>query len=97
MGGLIARHAVNQRPEIFAEVVYAGVPQYYINILRPFRNGNAVLFSHKVLTAQVTFPLRDSYSLLPEIGKCFINKETKEEYKVDFFDTEHCIFSSQQL
>ena len=89
MGGLITRHAVNQRPELFAGVVYAGVPQYCINILGPFRNGDAVLFSHKVLTAQVNFTLRSSYLLLPDDGKCFINKDTKEEYKVDFFDVEH--------
>ena len=89
MGGLITRHAVNQRPELFAGIVYAGVPQYCINILGPLRNGDAVLFSHKVLTAQVTFTLRSSYLLLPDDGKCFINKETKEEYKVDFFDVEH--------
>ena len=89
MGGLIARHVVNQRPELFAGLVYAGVPQYCINILGPFRNGDAVLFSHKVLTAQVTFTLRSSYLLLPDDGKCFINKETKEKYKVDFFDVEH--------
>ena len=89
MGGLITRHAVNQQPELFAGVVYAGVPQYCINILGPFRNGDAVLFSNKVLTAQVNFTLRSSYLLLPDDGKCFINKETKEEYKVDFFDVEH--------
>ena len=89
MGGLITRHAINQRPELFAGVVFAGVPQYCINILGPFRNGDAVLFSHKVLTAQVNFTLRSSYLLLPDDGKCFINKETKEEYKVDFFDVEH--------
>ena len=89
MGGLITRHAINQRPELFAGVVYAGVPQYCINILGPLRNGDAVLFSNKVLTAQVNFTLRTSYLLLPDDGKCFINKETKEEYKVDFFDVEH--------
>ena len=89
MGGLITRHAVNQRPELFSGVLYAGVPQYCINILGPFRNGDAVLLSNKVLTAQVNFTLRSSYLLLPDDGKCFIDKETKEEYKVDFFDVEH--------
>ena len=89
MGGLITRHAVNQRPELFSGALYAGVPQYCINILGPFRNGDAVLLSNKVLTAQVNFTLRSSYLLLPDDGKCFINKETKEEYKVDFFDVEH--------
>ena len=89
MGGLITRHAVNQRPDLFAGVVYAGVPQHCVNILGPLRNGDEVLLSSKVLTAQVNFTLRSSYLLLPEDGKCFINKETKEEYKVNFFDVEH--------
>lgn len=86
MGGLITRHAVNQRPELFAGVVYAGVPQHCVNILGPMRNGDDVLLSSKVLTAQVNFTLRSSYVLLPEDGHCFINKETGEEYPVDFFD-----------
>lgn len=88
MGGLITRHAVNQRPELFAGVVYPGVPQHCVNILGPLRNGDEVLLSSKVLTAQVNFTLRTSFLLLPEDGKCFINKETKEPYPVNFFDVE---------
>lgn len=89
MGGLITRHAVNQRPELFAGVVYAGVPQHCINILGPLRNGDEVLLSSKVLTAQVNFTLRSTFLLLPANGKCFVNKETKEEYLVRFFDVQH--------
>lgn len=88
LGGLITRHAVNQRPELFAGVVYAGTPQHCINILGPMRNGDEVLLSSKVLTAQVNFTLRTSYLLLPEDGHCFVNKITKEEYPVDFFNAE---------
>ena len=88
MGGLITRHAVNQRPELFAGVVYAGVPQYCVNILGPLRHGDEVLLSSKVLTAQVNFSLRTSFLLLPEDGKCFIDKKSKEAYPVDFFDVE---------
>ena len=33
LGGLLTRHAVNQRPELFKGVIYAGVPQYCVNIL----------------------------------------------------------------
>ena len=89
MGGLITRHAVNRRPELFAGVVYAGVPQHCVNILGPVRNGDDVLLSSKVLTAQVNFTMRSTYVLLPDNGQCFINKDTKEEYPVDFFDVEH--------
>ncbi|KAL1855528.1 hypothetical protein Plec18170_004249 [Paecilomyces lecythidis] len=88
LGGLITRHAVNQRPDLFAGVVYAGVPQHCVNILGPLRNGDEVLLSSRVLTAQVNFTFRTSYALLPEDGRCFINKKTKEEYLVDFFNVD---------
>jgi hypothetical protein len=86
LGGLITRHAVNLRPELFAGVVYAGVPQRCVNILGPLRNGDAVLLSSRVLTAQVNFSMRTSFALLPEDGRCFIDKRTGERYDVDFFD-----------
>lgn len=86
LGGLIIRHIVNRRPELFSGVVYAGVPQTCVNVLGPLRNGDEVLLSSKVLTAQVNFTIRTSFALLPLDGKCFIDEETKEEYPVDFFD-----------
>ncbi|KAK4505742.1 hypothetical protein PRZ48_003707 [Zasmidium cellare] len=86
LGGLITRHAVNQRPDLFKGVVYAGVPQTCVNILGPLRNGDEVLLSSRVLTAQVNFTIRTSFALLPLNGRCFIDKNTKEEYPVDFFD-----------
>lgn len=86
LGGLITRHVINQRPDLVSGVVYAGVPQNCINILGPLRNGDDVLLSSRVLTAQVNFTIRTSFALLPLDGKCFINKHTKEEYPLDFFD-----------
>nr|POE86416.1 uncharacterized protein CFP56_46600 [Quercus suber] len=86
LGGLITRHAVNQRPDLFRGVVYAGVPHNCINILGPLRNGDDVLLSSRVLTAQVNFTIRTSFALLPLDGRCFFDKNTKEEYRVDFFD-----------
>ncbi|KAL5402837.1 hypothetical protein PMIN06_010708 [Paraphaeosphaeria minitans] len=86
LGGLITRHVINQRPDLVAGVVYAGVPQRCINILGPFRNGDDVLLSSRVLTAQVNFTIRTSFALLPLDGQCFFNKHTKEQYRVDFFN-----------
>lgn len=86
LGGLLTRHAVNKRPELFSGVVYAGSPQRCVNILGPLRNGDAVLLNEKVLTAQVNFSLRTTFVFLPEDGYCFIDKFTGEEYPVDFYD-----------
>ncbi|KAK4979696.1 hypothetical protein LTR28_003131, partial [Elasticomyces elasticus] len=88
LGGLITRHAINQRPDLFSGVVYAGVPTTCVNILGPLRNGDDVLLSSRVLTAQVNFTIRTSFVLLPLDGRCFFNKKTKEEYPVDFFDVD---------
>ncbi|KAF1809500.1 hypothetical protein P152DRAFT_422712, partial [Eremomyces bilateralis CBS 781.70] len=85
LGGLITRHAVNTNPSLFSGVVYAGVPQTCVNILGPMRNGDDVFLSSRVLTAQVNFTMRSSFALLPEDGRCFFNKHTKEEYRVNFF------------
>jgi pimeloyl-ACP methyl ester carboxylesterase len=86
LGGLITRHAINLRPELFAGVVFAGTPQTCVNILGPLRNGDDVLLSSRVLTAQTNFSFRTSFALLPEDGRCFIDKVTEERYDVDFFD-----------
>ena len=50
------------------------------------RNGDEVLLSSRVLTAQVNFTIRTSFALLPLDGRCFFDKRTREEYPVDFFD-----------
>ncbi|PQE18654.1 phosphatidylcholine-sterol O-acyltransferase protein [Rutstroemia sp. NJR-2017a BVV2] len=91
LGGLITRHVVNQKPELFSGVIYAGVPQSCVNILGPFRNGDAVLLSSRVLTAQVNFTLRTSFVLLPENGECFFDLYTREKYPVDFFNLDDWI------
>jgi pimeloyl-ACP methyl ester carboxylesterase len=91
LGGLITRHAVNQRPELFSGVLYVGVPQRCVNILGPLRNGDAVLFNEKILTAQVNFSLRTTFVFLPEDGFCFVDKVTKEEYRIDFYNVEDWI------
>ncbi|OCK74046.1 hypothetical protein K432DRAFT_387049 [Lepidopterella palustris CBS 459.81] len=86
LGGLIARHVINQNPSLVSGVIYAGVPQTCVNILGPLRNGDDVLLSSRVLTAQVNFTIRTSFALLPLDGKCFFDRTTKEQYPVDFFD-----------
>ena len=91
LGGLITRYVVNQRPELFKGVIYAGTPQACINILGPLRNGDEVLLSSKVLTAQVNFSLRTSFLLLPTHGRGFFDKNTGEGIPLDFFDVEQWV------
>lgn len=86
LGGVITRHVVNQRPDLFSGVVYVGTPQRCINVLGPLRNGDAVLLNEKILTAQVNLSLRTTFAFLPEDGFCFIDKKTNEEYPLDFYD-----------
>ncbi|KAI5801128.1 hypothetical protein EDC01DRAFT_612298 [Geopyxis carbonaria] len=86
LGGLIVRSAVNQRPELFSGVLYAGTPTHCVNILGPLRNGDSVLLNSKVFTAQVNFTLRSSYVFLPEDGHCFVDRNTGEPIPLDFFD-----------
>ncbi|ODA81565.1 hypothetical protein RJ55_00065 [Drechmeria coniospora] len=88
LGGLITRHAVNRQPLLFAGVLYAGVPQRCVNILGPLRNGDAVLFNEKLLTAHVNFSIRTSFALLPDDGFCFVDRDTGEQYPVDFYKAE---------
>ena len=91
LGGLITRHVVNRNPELVSGVIYAGTPNGCINILGPLRNGDAVMLSSRVLTAQVNFTLRTSFLLLPEDGNCFIDINTKDKYPIDFFDVNEWI------
>ncbi len=91
LGGLITRYLVNALPELFKGCIYAGTPQACINILGPLRNGDEVLLSSKVLTAQVNFSLRTSFLLLPAHGRGFYDKETGEGIPLDFFDVRQWI------
>lgn len=86
LGGLLTRHAINTKPLLVKHVLYAGVPQYCVNILGPLRNGDDVLLSSRVLTAQTNFTIRTTFALLPLDGKCFFDTATKESYDIDFFD-----------
>ncbi|OBT61386.1 hypothetical protein VE03_09266 [Pseudogymnoascus sp. 23342-1-I1] len=86
LGGLITRHVVNQRPELFSGVIYAGVPQSCINIIGPLRNGDSVGLNQRIFTAQVNFTLRTSLVLLPLEAGGFIDRVTKNVYPIDYFD-----------
>ena len=88
MGGVITRHVVNRRPELFAGVVYVGVPQRAINILGPMRNGDVVLLNEKILTARVHFSMRTSFSFLPDDGFAFVDRDSGEDLPVDFFNVD---------
>jgi len=52
-GGLITRHAINQRPELFSGVIFAGSPSTCVSILGAFKNGDEVMLNSKVFSAQV--------------------------------------------
>ncbi|KAL6800639.1 hypothetical protein GGI42DRAFT_343515 [Trichoderma sp. SZMC 28013] len=91
LGGLITRHAVNEQPHLFAGVLYCGTPMRCINILGPLRNGDAVLFNDKLLTAQVNFSIRTSFALLPDDGFCFTDRYTGESYPVDFYNPDNWV------
>jgi len=52
-GGLITRHAINQRPELFSGVISAGSPSTCVSILGAFKNGDEVMLNSKVFSAQV--------------------------------------------
>lgn len=86
LGGIITRHAVNQTPDLFSGVLYCGTPQRCVNILNPLRHGDVVLLNEKLLTASVNFSMRTSFVFLPEDGFCFVDKNTGEEYPIDFYD-----------
>lgn len=91
LGGIITRHAVNQRPDLFSGVLYCGTPQRCVNILNPLRHGDVVLLNEKLLTAAVNFSMRTSFVFLPEDGFCFVDKNTGEEYPIDFYDPQEWI------
>ncbi|KAM0562615.1 hypothetical protein ACHAPJ_002305 [Fusarium lateritium] len=91
LGGIITRHAVNQRPDLFSGVLYCGTPQRCVNILNPLRHGDVVLLNEKLLTASVNFSMRTSFVFLPEDGFCFVDKNTGEEYPIDFYDPQEWI------
>ncbi|KFA63464.1 hypothetical protein S40285_00357 [Stachybotrys chlorohalonatus IBT 40285] len=73
-------------PDLFSGVLYAGVPQRCINVLGPIRNGDVILFNEKLLTPQVNLSVRTSFVFLPEDGFCFVDKNTRESYPINFFD-----------
>ena len=87
MGGLIAHHALQMRPELFYATVYCGTPfNHCVNILGPFKRGDALLANREILSYSVNFSMRSSFVFLPESGECFYDRQTGESYTVDFFD-----------
>ncbi|KAK6497374.1 hypothetical protein TWF481_011783 [Arthrobotrys musiformis] len=88
LGGLITRHAINRRPDLFkcGGVLYAGVPQRCVNVLGPLRNGDSVAFNKDVLNAQVNFSFRSSFVFLPEDGQVFMDRKTGNLLDFDLYD-----------
>ncbi|KAF3288245.1 hypothetical protein TWF970_005329 [Orbilia oligospora] len=88
LGGLITRHAINRRPDLFkcGGVLYAGVPQRCVNVLGPLRNGDSVAFNKDVLNAQANFSFRSTFVFLPEDGQVFMDRKTGGLIDFDLYD-----------
>ncbi|KAK7206344.1 hypothetical protein BZA70DRAFT_310042 [Myxozyma melibiosi] len=86
MGGIVAHAAMLREPSLFRGLVYVGSPFSCVNILGPIRHGDSVMLSTKVLNAQVNFSMRSSFVFLPLDGRCFVDKNTGQEIRLDFFD-----------
>lgn len=86
MGGLVAHGAMQLRPDLFRGLIYVGVPSECLNIIGPIRYGDSVMFSDRILTFETNFMMRSSFAFLPLSGRVFRNKETGEQYDLDFFD-----------
>lgn len=86
MGGLIAHHAMQKKPSLVRGIVYAGVPAECPNVLGPLRFGDSVLFSSRILTAEINFLMRSSFVFLPLDGRLFYDKKTKKNLDLDYFD-----------
>lgn len=87
MGGLIAHHALQMRPDLFYGTVYCGTPfSHCVNILGPFKRGDTLLANREILSSAVNFSMRSSFIFLPESGECFVDRRTHEKYRLDFFD-----------
>ncbi|KAK9473237.1 uncharacterized protein V1510DRAFT_415480 [Dipodascopsis tothii] len=86
MGGLVAHAAMQRDPTLFRGLIYAGVPSSCVNILGPLKLGESVMLSSRVLSAEVTFSMRSSFSFLPLEGQCFVEADTAAELELDFFD-----------
>jgi Lecithin:cholesterol acyltransferase len=87
MGGLVAHHAMQMRPELFQGTVYAGTPfEHCVGILGPLKRGDSLLANREILSAEVNFSMRSSFVFLPFSGQCFYDRRTREKYLMDFFN-----------
>lgn len=86
MGGLVAHGVLQRCPDLFRGLIYVGVPSECFNILGPLRYGDSVMFSDRILTFETNFMMRSSYAFLPLTSRVFCNKDTGENYDLDFFD-----------
>ncbi|EDK44964.1 conserved hypothetical protein [Lodderomyces elongisporus NRRL YB-4239] len=91
MGGLMAHGTLQRNPKLFRSIVYVGSPSECLNILGPIRFGDSVILSDKILTYESNFMMRSSFIFLPMSGEAFYNKDTKENYKIDYFNPDNWV------
>ena len=86
MGGLVAHKVLQDYTHLVRGIIYVGSPSQCPNILGPLRFGDEVLLNKKILNDEATFFMRSSFSFLPLDGRCFVDKNQKVRYDLDFFD-----------
>ena len=85
MGGLITLALLNKRPEVFHDVVFAGVPfAGGVGFLDDLHAGVAVGLNSRILSPQVLFTFPSVYALFPLDGKG-LEDEQGNPLKMDFY------------
>jgi pimeloyl-ACP methyl ester carboxylesterase len=85
MGGLITLALLNERPELFESVVFAGVPfAGGIGFLKDLHAGESVGLNRKILSPDVLFTFPSVFALFPLGGQGLV-AENGKPVAMDFF------------
>ncbi len=88
MGGLITLAVVNERPELFDRVVFAGVPfRGGVGFLSDLTVGEAAGFNDEILSREVLATCPSVFTLFPLVHEAVVDAGQKP-VAVDFYDAE---------